>query len=243
MTDFTTDKFLDGRVSVRQPKKGFRSGLDAVMLAAAVPAKKGESVLELGSGAGAASLCLAARVGDCEIAGVEVDKALVAMANRNAADNGLAERVTFDEADALALPAWLRREFAHVLCNPPFHDEDAHLPPHRAKARATHDHGNLGKWLQSGLKRVAPKGTLTMIIRADRLKDLLGRAPEDGVTVFPLWPHAIEPAKRLIVQIRKGAHAQSVMLPGLVLHEEDGRYTPEADAVLRGAGALKLSLR
>ena len=243
MTEFTTDKFLDGRVSVRQPKKGFRSGLDAVMLAAAVPAKPGDSVLELGSGAGAASLCLAARVDNCQVTGIEVEKALVDMANHNASASGLAERVEFDVADALSLPAWLRRDFSHVFCNPPFHDEDAHLPPHRAKARATHDHGNLGKWLLSGLKRVAPKGTLTMIIRADRLKDLLGRAPEDGVTVFPLWPHAIEPAKRLIVQVRKGVHSQSVMLPGLVLHEEDGRYTREADAVLRGAGPLKLSLR
>jgi len=243
VTEFTTDKFLDGRVSVRQPKKGFRSGLDAVMLAAAVPAKPGDSVLELGSGAGAASLCLAARVDNCQVTGIEVEKALVDMANHNASASGLAERVEFDVADALSLPAWLRRDFSHVFCNPPFHDEDAHLPPHRAKARATHDHGNLGKWLLSGLKRVAPKGTLTMIIRADRLKDLLGRAPEDGVTVFPLWPHAIEPAKRLIVQVRKGVHSQSVMLPGLVLHEEDGRYTREADAVLRGAGPLKLSLR
>ncbi len=243
MTDFTTDKFLDGRLSIKQPKKGFRSGLDAVMLAAAVPAKKGDSVLELGSGAGAASLCLAARVADCAIEGVEIDEALVLVANHNAAANGLAGRVKFDEADALSLPAWLRREFDHVFCNPPFHDEDARLPPHRAKARATHDHGNLGKWLQSGLKRVAARGTLTMIIRADRLKDLLGRAPEDGVTVFPLWPRGVEPAKRLIVQVRKGMHSQSVMLPGLVLHEDDGRYTGEADAVLRGAGALRLSLR
>ena len=243
MTDFTTDTFLDGRVSLRQPKKGFRSGLDAVMLAAAVPARAGDSVLELGSGAGAASLCLAARVEECGVTGVEAEAALVDMANHNAAASGFSSRVKFDEADALSLPAWLRRDFSHVFCNPPFHDEDAHVPPHRAKARATHDHGNLGKWLVSGLKRVAPKGTLTMIIRADRLKDLLGRAPEDGVTVFPLWPHAIEPAKRLIVQIRKGAHSQSVMLPGLVLHEEDGRYTTEADAVLRGAAALRLSLR
>ena len=243
MTDLTTDKFLDGRIEVRQPKKGFRAGLDAVMLAAAVPARRGDTLLELGTGVGTASLCLAARVAGCAIDGVEMEESLVALANHNAAANRFAERAKFHEADALALPAWLRRDFSHVFCNPPFHDEDAHLPPHRAKARATHDHGNLGKWLLAGLKRVAPRGTLTMIIRADRLKDLLGRAPEDGVTVFPLWPRGIEPAKRLIVQIRKGAASQSVMLPGLVLHEEDGRYTPEAEAVLRGAGALKLRLR
>ncbi len=172
--------------------------------------------------------------------GVEIDEALAALATENAKTNGMEGRVQFAVADALSLPAWLRREFSHVFCNPPFHDESTPLPAHRA--RATHDHGKLGKWLEAGLKRVASRGTLTMIVRADRLRDLLARAPEDGVTVFPLWPHGVEPAKRLIVQIRKGAAATSVMMPGLVLHEEDGRYTPEADAVLRGA-PLKISRR
>jgi tRNA1(Val) A37 N6-methylase TrmN6 len=81
----TEDGFLDGRLRICQPERGFRDGLHAVMLAAAVPAKAGETVLEMGAGVGTASLCLAARVAGCAIRGIEIEPALVALANRNAA--------------------------------------------------------------------------------------------------------------------------------------------------------------
>ncbi len=69
------DAFLGGRLQILQSKSGYRAGLDAVMLAAAVPAMPGEAVLEAGIGAGAATLCLAARVGGLSITGVEIDAA------------------------------------------------------------------------------------------------------------------------------------------------------------------------
>jgi tRNA1(Val) A37 N6-methylase TrmN6 len=238
----TRDQFLNGHLTLRQPRKGFRSGLDAVMLAAAVPARASDKVLELGAGAGVASLCLAARA-RCAINGVDIDATLVALANENAANNDFADRVGFEQGDALSLPPWLRREFDHVFSNPPFHRSDGQISPSAARVRAMQDHDKLGKWLDAGLKRTASNGTLTMIVRADRLRDLLARAPEHGVAVFPLWPHGVEPAKRVILQIRKGSHAQSVILPGLVLHEEDGQFTREANAILRGESHLRLSRR
>ncbi len=95
-----SDTFLDGRVKVAQFDSGFRSGLDAVMLAAVVPAKDGESALELGAGSGAASLCLEARVPGVIIIGVERDAELAALANRNAASNNAKAR--FVSADIFA---------------------------------------------------------------------------------------------------------------------------------------------
>lgn len=242
MIETTRDQFLNGRLTVRQPSKGFRSGLDAVMLAAAVPAQASDTVLELGAGVGVASLCLALRSG-CAISGVDIDPVLVAIARENAEQNGLAEKATFEEADALSLPGSLRREFHHVFSNPPFHSGDGQISPNAERVRAMRDHDKLGQWLEAGLKRTASNGTLTLIVRADRLRDLLAPAPEHGVCVFPLWPRAIEPANRVILQIRKGSRAPTEILPGLVLHEADGRFTREADAVLRGESALVLSLR
>jgi len=122
VTETTEDAFLSGRVRARQLARGFRSGLDAVMLAAAMPAKPGDRALELGSGAGVASLCLAARVSDCTIVGVEIDADLVSLANENALANDLADRVRFVQANTLRLPPELRTAFDHVLCNPPFHE-------------------------------------------------------------------------------------------------------------------------
>ncbi len=242
MSAATDDRFLNGRVVVRQTAGGFRAGLDAVMLAAAVPARAGDTVLELGAGAGTASLCLAARVSGCDITGVEIDAALVALANENAHANGAEARLRFMQGDVFELPAELKREFSHVLCNPPFHGEgEASLDA--AKDRALKDNGLLGDWMEAGLKRTAGGGTFTAIIRADRLVEVSARLPEQGVAIFPLWPRAGQPAKRIVLQVRKGCRAASVLLPGLVLHQPDGRYTAEADAVLRDGASLALDLR
>src|SRR5262249_14867115 len=145
-----SDTFLDGRVRVSQPQTGFRSGLDAVMLAAAVPACAGEQVLDLGAGAGTASLCLMARVPKLELTGVEIDPALVALANGNVSLNGMPGR--FIAADIFALPPELKRDYDQVLCNPPFHGE-GHTPPDDARARALMDDGKLTDWLKLGLQR------------------------------------------------------------------------------------------
>ena len=233
-----SETFLDGRVKVAQPDSGFRSGLDAVMLAAAVPVAPGQTVLELGAGSGAASLCLMARVGEIRLTGVERDEALAAIARDNAAANGA--DCTFVAADIFALPPELKRDFDHVFANPPFHGE-GQVSPDTARAAALMDNGQLRDWLKLGLQRTVSGGFFTTILRADRLNEALGALPERGLCAFPLWPRQGEAAKRVIVQLRKGSNAPFALLTGLVLHREDGTWTPEADAVLRRGNALALS--
>ena len=240
MSDTTEDRFLNGRVIVRQTVTGFRAGLDAVMLAAAVPAGARDCALELGAGAGTASLCLAARVGGCSVTGAEIDPALVGLANLNARANGIAPHVAFVVADIFELPQELKRDFAHVLCNPPFHD-GGEISPDSSRDRALRDGGRLGDWIEAGLKRTASNGTFTVIVRADRMSEALARLPERGVSIFPLWPRAGEASKRVILQICKGRRAASTLLPGLVLHNADGSYTPEADSILRDGAALTIA--
>lgn len=238
MTAYTIDRFLGGAIAVRQPGDGFRAGLDAVMLAAAVPAKRNDEVLELGAGVGTASLCLAARVRDCTVAGAEFDAVLVALANENARENGMQERVTFFECDVLSVA--LRGDYDHVFANPPFHHDSGRSSPHAGRARAKQDNGRLAEWVRVGLKRTRSGGTFTVIVRADRLAEVLGALPESGVTIFPLWPTQGHEAKRVIVQAAKGSAAPPRVAAGLVLHEADGHYTREADAVLRGETSLDL---
>ncbi|HSC19785.1 MAG TPA: methyltransferase [Rhizomicrobium sp.] len=240
MSETTEDGFLGGRLRVRQFARGFRSGLDTVILAAAVPARSDDTVLELGSGAGVASLCLAARVPDCTVAGVEIDADLVVLANNSAAANGISERVRFVQGDVLNLPRELRAEFDHVLCNPPFHNPEGEASPNVRRALALQDSGKLQEWIRTAMKRTASNGTFTVIVRADRLTQVLDALPDDGVIVFPLWPKRDLPAKRVLIQLRCGSGARFALLPGLVLHESDGRYTREADAILRGEAALEI---
>ena len=234
----TVERFLGGKVIVSQPQSGFRAGLDAVMLAAAV--ENGVDALELGAGAGTASLCLAARLPGLAITGVEIDTLLVKLANENAAANGMTERVRFIAADAFQLPLELKREYGAVLMNPPFHGE-GQSSPDPSRARALMDKGGLQDWLEAGLKRSVSGGSFSAILRADRLGEALAALPKTGITVFPLWPRRGEAARRVLVQVRKGARAPLRLLPGLILHDASGAYTREADAILRGEAALALS--
>jgi tRNA1(Val) A37 N6-methylase TrmN6 len=103
-----------------------------------------------------------------------------------------------------------------------------------------HDGGALGDWLATGLKRTVSGGTFTAIIRADRLGEALRALPDTGIAVFPLWPKEGEAAKRVIVQVRKGSREALRLLPGLVLHAEGGKNTPQCEAILREGAALDL---
>lgn len=222
---------------VRQPVHGFRGGLDAVMLAASAP--DGAEALELGAGAGTASLCLAARFTKIAITGIEIEPDLVTLANENAEANGMEARVRFVQADIFALPLSWKREYDLVLMNPPFHGPGQRSPD-PARARALMDGRALRDWLEAGLKRTVSGGSLTMILRADRLPEALSALPPAGLAAFPLWPKKGEPASRVLLQLRKGSRAPFCLLPGLVLHEADGAYTKEADRILRGESALAL---
>ena len=236
MSAVTEDGFLDGRLRICQPERGFRAGLDAVMLAAAVPAGAGDSALELGAGVGTASLCLAARTG-CKVTGIEIEPALVELANGNAARNGMAGQVTFRAGDALS-GDW--GQFANVFCNPPFHDERGQRSPDAGRARALQDGGALSQWVRSGLECVVSYGNFTIILRADRLDEVMAALPEKGAVILPLLPRAGGTAKRVIVQWRAGCTTPHRILAGFALHQDDNRYTAEADAILRDAGALKV---
>ena len=241
------DRLLDGAVRLRQPRQGYRAAIDPVFLAAAVPAWRGERVLELGVGNGAAALCLAHRVPGCGVVGLERQHDVAALAARNAALNGMADRVEIVAADLLDPPASVKaRRFDHVMANPPY------LPPGRADrrkpgARVASDvegSADLRAWVDCALRRVKPRGTVTFIHRADRLDALLaafeGRA--GGIVVMPLWPKAGASAKRVIVRARTGVATPLVLTAGLVLHRPNGSFTDAAERILRGGAALDAGL-
>lgn len=244
----STDDFLGGRLSVIQPRKGHRAGSDAVFLAASVPARSGERVLDAGAGVGVAGLCLLARVPGIELTAVEIDPKLCALACVNAERNGFADRLQIINADVTGPGKALRavglrgESYDHVIANPPFHAAGrVRAAPDRARAAAhVMDAGGLAAWLRFFAAMAAPKARLTLIHRPDALGELLrlleGRF--GAVTVFPLFARRGEPATRIIVQAQKGSRAGLSLLDGLVLHAEDGSYTERAEAVLRGGNAL-----
>ena len=244
--ELTEDGLLGGRLRFFQPRRGYRTAIDPVLLAAAVRVEAGETVLDAGVGTGAAALCLAARAPGCRIVGLEREPELLELAAANVQANGLAHRVELVAGDLLAPPEALRqRAFDAVMTNPPYYIEGAATPPLDAARRAAHlGEDEPGRWVAACLARLKPLGRLTLIQRADRLDGVLaalaGRAGD--VVVFPLWPSGkAAEAKRVIVAARKAARAPLRLVRGLVLHEPDGRFTTAADAILRDGAPLNLA--
>jgi tRNA1(Val) A37 N6-methylase TrmN6 len=246
--NFTCDAFLDGRVHLRQPRAGFRSGLDAVFLAAACPAQAGDHVLEAGCGAGAASLCLQARVPNTKVTGVEIDPGLAALACENAAANGMTERFESVAADVTAPraaldAAGLRPDaYDHVMANPPFFSHGRSRPAKdegNARARAMPG-GELEAWLRFLAASAKPSGTCTVIHTAEALPELLSAFDRrfGDLRITPLYPKAAAPAIRVIICGIKGSRAPVAITPGIILHEEDGTPTAAAKAILRDGCAL-----
>ncbi|HEX6141663.1 MAG TPA: methyltransferase [Geminicoccaceae bacterium] len=242
MTDgVTRDGLLGGRLSLVQPADGYRVAIDPVLLAAAVPATPGERVLDAGVGTGAASLCLAARQDEVQIVGLERERDLHRLAVLNARENGFERRIDLMVGDLMRPPPRLTgASFDHVMTNPPFLDAANATPPSGPRARAhVEDAPGLEPWLMACLRMLRPGGRLTLVHRADRLGDALaalcGRLGD--LVVFPLWPRAADrPAKRILIQGRKGGRGPLRLARGLVLHEADGSYTGPAHAILyRGA--------
>ncbi len=239
------DLLLGGRLRLRQPTSGYRVAIDPVFLAAAVPAGPRDAVLDVGCGVGAAALCLAARVPGCRVTGVEVQRDLVRLAGDNVELNELTAQVSVMQGDLLNLPPRLAPgAFDHVMANPPFLAAgSATAPPDPGKATANVESAaNLAAWVRIALAMVRAKGSLTFIHRADRLDSLLallaGKAGE--ITLYPLWPGGGKPAKRVIIRARKQIASPTSLLAGMILHEDDGRFTAAADAVLRGAAGLDI---
>jgi tRNA1Val (adenine37-N6)-methyltransferase len=242
MGEFTAGTLLGGRIAYQQRRDGHRTGFEPVLLAATIAAKPGERVLEGGTGAGAALLCLAARVPGLVGVGLERDAALANLANINFKNNGL-EAVSCVQGD-VAKPPFPRDTFDHAFANPPWFDHASTLPPDARRALAHHAGPNLlGDWVAALAAMLRPRGSLTLILPATVFAQgvaALRLAGCAGVTLFPLWSRSAQPSKMLILSARRGVKSPDRVHPGLVLHDEAG-ITMAAQAVLRDGQALSLN--
>jgi len=234
---------LGGRVIYAQQRAGYRTGIEPVLLAAAIPARPGERVLEAGTGAGAGLLCLAARLPEISATGIERDPDLARLAGRNIAANHWAARLTVEARDITAA-ATGGPAFDHACANPPWHDRRATPSPNplrRAAKRAAP--GLLDAWAAALAAALRPRGSLTLILPAGALAAglaALERAGCGAARLLPLWPKPGRAARLILLQARRAATGPCQILPGLTLHTPGGGYTEAAEAILRHGAALDL---
>jgi tRNA1(Val) A37 N6-methylase TrmN6 len=238
----TSDRLLGGRVQYMQPRDGFRAAIDPVLLAAAIPARPGARVLEGGTGAGAALLCLAARVPGIQGLGIDREPGLLRLARANAAANGWPDLI-FAAADLSASPTG--GLFDHAFANPPYHPADGTRSPFSQREIAKRSvPGMLTDWVKSLSGPLRHRGTLTLILPPSAQEAAfvaMREARTPAEKVFPIWPKEGLPAHLVLIQGRKHGRSPLVLLPGLILHSATGAWRPEADAVLREGVALQIA--
>jgi tRNA1(Val) A37 N6-methylase TrmN6 len=248
----TTDSFLGGRISLRQPQRGHRAGTDAVLLASAVPDAGSGLLLDIGAGVGAAGLAAVATRPRLRLGLVEIDAALAGLATENLALNGLAERGCVHAADLFDRDSWQQAGLAEasaqiVITNPPFFDPArSRLSPDAGK-RAAHvmpvsGPSALEGWIDACLALLVNDGIFIIIHRPDALAAILSTctrsgASPGGLTLLAIHPTRNQPARRILLRCRKGSRAPLEIAPPLVLHEE-GQFTEMAAALHRGEAFL-----
>jgi tRNA1(Val) A37 N6-methylase TrmN6 len=247
--ELSIDKLLGGRVMLHQPRDGYRAGTDPVLLAASVPARAGQSVLELGGGAAPARCCVGARVPGLRLFGIELQPGYADLARRNLAYNGQEAQIW--QGDLSAPPADLKaRSFDHVIANPPYFEADkrvAALDGGREIALAGET--PLSLWVTLAAKRLRPKGYATFIQRAERLPELLAAMQGclGSIELLPLVARAGRPPRLVLVRARKegrGAfvfHAPAVIHAGQRHSEPANYYTDRFESVMRYGAALPFS--
>lgn len=238
MSATTQGTLLGGKLHYHQLTSGHRTGFEPVLLAASLNAKPGALVLEAGTGAGAALLCLGQRLPGIAGIGLEIDESLARLANHNFKINGL-HGFSAVLADAAHPP--FAAIFDHIIANPPWFAPASTRSPDAARARAHHTTpGLLATWVAALCACLKPKASLSLILPAACLGETLHAlhaARLGGIALFPLWPRAGQPAKQFIITAKKGSKSPDQLLPGLILHNLTG-ITPEAEKILRDGAAL-----
>jgi tRNA1(Val) A37 N6-methylase TrmN6 len=249
---FTIDAFHRGRFTLVQPAKGgHRAGMDALVLAAAVPAGFAGLAVDFGAGVGAVGLAVAARCPKASVLLVERSPEMVRYAELSLAHPGnrdIASRMSILSAD-VTLSGKARNEAGlkdrsadFVLMNPPFNDGRDRATPDALRREAhVADEQVFETWLRSAAAILKPRGRLALIARPASLARILpameGRF--GSAEIVPIHATADRPAIRIVVRAVRGARGLPSLMPPLVLHEtDDNSFTPRAEAINVGEASL-----
>lgn len=247
MPPYTNDYLLDKKVKIFQPVDGYRASTDAVFLSSLFEVgkvKSEDTILDVGSGTGAISLCLAERLKDknITITGVDIQPDLVELSNFSAAENGFSSFLHYEHFDIREKTSLSSGSFSFVITNPPYSDHDMPSPNKSKQLAHNHQNFDLTGWLTFCLKMLKPKGYLLLINRAEAINEILMALHNKAgdIQILPMYSKEGQEAKRVAVIAKKGAKGITRILPPFYTHNEDGSYTEKAQSILRlGQGYFK----
>jgi len=247
MHPYTNDYLLNKKIKIFQPIDGYRASTDAVFLSSLLDetkVKSGDTILDVGSGTGAISLCLAERLKEKNIVitGIDIQPDLVELSNFSARENGFTDFLRYIYMDIRQKTTLSAGSFSFVISNPPYSDHD--MPSPNPSKQLAHNHQNfdLTGWLTFCLKMLRPKGYLLLINRAEAVNEILAALHNKAgdVQILPIYSKEGQNAKRVAIIAKKGAKGMTKILPPFYTHNVDGSYTEKAQSILRlGQGYFK----
>jgi tRNA1Val (adenine37-N6)-methyltransferase len=231
-TDETLDTFLDGKLKIIQQRRGYRFSIDAVLLSQFVKLRRNDKVVDLGTGCGILPLLLSQAMKVLSFVGVEIQRDLADLANRNVLLNHLQSRVTILRQDFRSLKrTFPPGVFDVVLSNPPYRKHlTGRINPSAEKAIARHEiKGTLDDLLSTASYLLPPKGRCYLIYPAARTVDLLvtlrGKKLEPKRVQW-VYSREGEEAKFILVEAVKTSGVELKTLPPLILHGGPCSATP-----------------
>ena len=237
MNDITVDAVFEGRLRVKQMRRGYRFSIDAVLLAYFAGPLTTETVLDLGTGCGIVPLILACRYSDILVHGLELQSELADIAARNAADNGFSDRVVIHALDMKQVSPFLTSGPVDlVVCNPPFYPVGrGRINPDCQRAVARHEIGiTLFELVETAGRMLRDDGRFAAVYPVGRLDDMLLEMRREGLEpkiLRMVHPKENGPAKLFLVEGVKGGREMLEVPPPLILYRDDGVYTQEAAAM------------
>ena len=244
MDEFTKDSFLGGGIRIWQPKKGYRAGIDPILLAATVNVSAGQKVLDLGCGVGTASFAIGYRVKNVELYGIEIQKVFADLANLNSKENGIELQIECTNISNLSSNI-TSKNFDHVIANPPYFDRKFSVSGMNfSKEKSFGDTCTISEWLKVAAKRAKPKGFVHFIVRSDRLMEIFTNMPNSlgSLVITPIISRKNQNAKLTILHAKKNGRAGFIISSPIILHplKSDSRkkYVPKVDKVLRNGASL-----
>ncbi|VAW18391.1 tRNA (adenine37-N(6))-methyltransferase TrmN6 [hydrothermal vent metagenome] len=245
---FTEDEFLSGRIKAIQSKKGFRSGIDTVLLAASVDLKS-TNIAEFGAGSGIASCCVLADLTQANATLIDFNADALGLADKNLKKNGFSKRaktllLDVTNKGSVREEAGLKNNYyTSIIANPPFFDAKAGtISPQIARADSRHmQNDDLDKWVKCAASSAAAGGEVIFIHSIGALPRLLGSfsARFGNISVLPISSRPQQNTSRVLIRGIKGSRAPMSLLAPLVLHGPDGNsYLEQADAIFRGKSRI-----
>lgn len=242
----TTDVISDGSLEIIQHRRGFRFGLDALLLATDLPTLPDDAtVVDLGAAQGTVGLCIASRHPQWDVICVERQPQLAALLGENIAHNELSTRVRAVEADLREFRARFDAHSADlVVCNPPYYRAGQRRPSENPERASAHHelHGTLADFVRAAAYILKQRGWFKVIVPPVRMPDLLQAVRETDLSLDTtrfFHSRADEDAYLLETVFRRGGAPDVRVRPPLYIYRDADDYSDEVESRVTRAARPK----